>query len=480
MSFVSPEFLIFYAVALTFYFLLPFRFRWILLLIASYFFYTYWNSTLIVLIIASTSVDYIAGRLIARIPVENQLPRRLWLIASLTVNLGFLFTFKYYNFFITSASEALNYFNIDHSLTTLELILPVGISFYTFQSMAYTIDVYRGKIDSEKHFGIFALYISFFPQIIAGPIERAANLLPQFRQNHPFDYERVVLGLRLILWGFFKKVVIADRVAPYVNEVFANPDQYTGMPVIVAAIFFTIQIYCDFSAYSDIAIGTAKIMGFNLSINFKQPLLATTIQDFWRRWHITLMSWFTDYVYIPLGGGRVALWRILLNIMIVFAISGLWHGANWTFILWGTINGFFVALNRLWRQWGNSPSFPVPLAWAYTQIIVIVTFVIFRADTIDIASTLISNGFDLSAGFSTVMLPYENGLLDASLAFVLAWISIASLFLYDYIDSDRAIIREVERLPKVVRWAGYYGIVSLVYLSLIFGSVVEEFIYFQF
>lgn len=260
-------------------------------------------------------------------------------------NLGLLFLFKYFNFFSQSLQEILNLLKISIELPTLDLILPVGISFYTFQTLSYTFEVYRGNIKPEKTFGIFALFVSFFPQLVAGPIERPEHLLPQFRQKFNFDTERISSGLRLMLWGMFKKVVIADQLARLVNLVYNEPSSWHGLIVIAATYSFAIQIYCDFSGYSDIAIGAARVMGFDLRLNFKEPYLAQSIADFWRRWHISLSTWFRDYLYIPLGGNRVSQKRMYLNLMIVFIVSGLWHGANWTFVIWGALHGFYMVFS---------------------------------------------------------------------------------------------------------------------------------------
>jgi len=480
MSFASPEFVIFYAIAVAIYYITPFRFRWVLLLAASYFFYAYWNSKLIILILLSTSVDYVAARIIDGVPIEQIRSRRFWLAISVILNLSILFTFKYYNFFITSANELLHTFGFEQSLHTLQLILPVGISFYTFQSMAYTIDVYRGKIAAEKHFGIFALYISFFPQIIAGPIERASKLLPQFRQDHHFDYDQVILGLRIVLWGFFKKIVIADRLAPYVNVVYANPDSFDGLIVITASLFFIVQMYCDFSGYADIAIGTARIMGFKLSMNFRQPFLSPSITIFWQRWHITLLSWFMDYVYIPLGASRISPLRTFINIMIVFTISGLWHGANWTFVLYGAANGALIVIERIWRMWKGRPRLPRLILILQTMMIGALIVTLFRASSVEIAFSMMRSMFDLSNGFDNISIPFTNGVVGPNYTFLSVWVSIAILFIYDIWDSRSSVVVAVGKWPRVYRWTGYYALLILIYLAIVFGSVIEQFIYFQF
>ena len=293
-----------------------------------------------ILILAFTIlVDYFAG-----IAIENAegSRRRLFLIFSLIANIGVLAVFKYYNFLNQNLSFLLHGFALSNPLPYLSILLPIGLSFHTFQAMSYTIEVYRGHQKAERHFGIYSLYVMFYPQLVAGPIERPQNLLHQFREKFDFDYDRVVEALKLILWGFVKKLVIADRLAVYVNAVYNHPDQHTGITLLLATIFFAIQIYCDFSGYSDIAIGIAKVMGFKLMTNFNRPYFARNISEFWKRWHISLSTWFKDYLYISLGGNRVSIPRWYFNLLFVFLVSGLWHGANWTFIIWGALNGFYL------------------------------------------------------------------------------------------------------------------------------------------
>jgi len=298
MLFNSLHFLVFFPVVVIIYFLLPHRFRWILLLLSSYYFYMSWEPEYVLLIMVSTLIDYFAGLKIGE--TDDRVKRKKFLYASLIVNLGLLFTFKYFNFFSDNLRAFFDLISLPVDTPTLKLLLPVGISFYTFQTMSYSIDVYRGKIKPEKHLGIFAVYVSFFPQLVAGPIERAGNLLPQFFEKKDYNFERISGGLKLMIWGFFKKLVIADRVAVVVDQVFNNVTDYSGIPILLAVFFFSIQVYCDFSAYSDIAIGGAKIMGYDLMTNFRRPYFSRSIAEFWRRWHISLSTWFQDYVFTPL------------------------------------------------------------------------------------------------------------------------------------------------------------------------------------
>ena len=333
MLFNSVEFLLFFPIVVSLYLLIKHSQRWVLLLVASYYFYMAWKPEYILLIVASTFIDYFCGRKMGSI--EEKKKRRPYLYLSLLTNLGILFTFKYFDFFTDSLQGLSEYFHLPYESPALQLILPMGISFYTFQTMSYSVDIYQGKLKPEKHFGIFALFVSFFPQLVAGPIERASNLLPQFHKPFTFDRKKAVSGLQLMLWGMFKKVVVADRLAFLVNAVYDQPGEYEGFTLFLATIFFAFQIYCDFSGYSDIAIGAARILGFDLMKNFDTPYSARNVSEFWRRWHISLSTWFKDYVYIPLGGNRVVKWRWYYNLMITFLVSGLWHGANWTFVIWG-------------------------------------------------------------------------------------------------------------------------------------------------
>ncbi len=340
MLFNSLHFLIFFPIVVMLYFGMPARWRWGLLLVASYYFYGCWRVEYLSLIVLSTIIDYVAGIQIDK--AETKARKKLFLSFSLLTNLGLLFTFKYFNFFTDSVESVFSTFNILYHMPELRVLLPVGISFYTFQTLSYTIDVYKGRRSAERHFGIFAVYVSFFPQLVAGPIERSTNLLPQFHEKHSFSKERLYSGIRLMLWGFFKKVVVADRLAYYVDQVYNAPTTHSTSSLVIATYLFAYQIYCDFSGYSDIAIGSARVMGYDLMTNFKQPYFSRSIREFWKRWHISLSSWFQDYVYIGLGGNRVGKFRWYSNLMITFMVSGLWHGANWTFVVWGFLHGFYL------------------------------------------------------------------------------------------------------------------------------------------
>ncbi|MGL5904721.1 MAG: MBOAT family O-acyltransferase, partial [Cetobacterium sp.] len=336
MNFNSINFLAFYTVIVFLYFCISSKYRWILLLIGSYYFYACWNIQYTLLMLFSTVVTYVSG-----IVIENEKYKKKAVFMSFFINLIILFFFKYFNFFNNNLKSIFSIFGREYSISNLNILLPVGISFYTFQALSYTMDVYRGDIKPEKNFGKYALFVSYFPQLVAGPIERSTNLLPQLQKETRFKYENLKSGLLLILIGFFKKVVVADRAALLVNNVYSNLDNVPSISVIIASIFFSIQIYCDFSAYSDIARGTSRVLGIELMKNFDTPYYSKSIGEFWRRWHISLGTWFREYLYIPLGGSRVSTIKRYRNIMIVFSISGLWHGASWNFIIWGALHGFY-------------------------------------------------------------------------------------------------------------------------------------------
>lgn len=345
MNFNSFEFLIFLAIVLVLYFVLPHKFRWIILLIASYYFYMSWNATLVFLIFGTTLVSYMAALFMEK--TKNEKVKKLLLILTLAVCLGVLAFFKYANFFIGSVIDFLNLFKMNLDGFALNIILPVGISFYTFQTLSYVIDVYRGAYKAERHFGYYALFVSYFPQLVAGPIERCDNLLPQLKTEHKLNLEDMSAGLRIALCGFFFKCVVADYVGIYVNTAFSNLESANSLSIFLSGVLFNVQIYCDFAGYSEIARGVARMMGVKLMKNFERPFSATSYSELNRRWHISLNQWFTDYVYIPLGGGKKGLLRKCLNILIVFALSGLWHGASWTYVIWGLYAAFFVILESI-------------------------------------------------------------------------------------------------------------------------------------
>lgn len=440
MTFNSWEFLLFYPIVALLYFLLPKRAKWPMLLLASYFFYACYQADLIFLIVGTTLVSFIASHVIER--TEKAWARRLSLTVTLVVCFGVLFFYKYFNFLSGSVSGIIEALGGTPSRVELDLILPVGISFYTFQTLSYVIDVYRGDVKAEKNFFFYALFVSFFPQLVAGPIERPGNLIPQLRESHKFTKEGFVKGSKHMLVGFFKKICVADLISVYVNAVYNSPENATALGVIIATSLFAVQIYCDFSGYTDIAIGCARIMGIRLMKNFDHPYTAQTIKEFWSRWHISLSTWFKDYLYFPLGGSRCKKPRHLMNLMIVFLVSGLWHGAAWTFVVWGAIHGIYQVIgtltikqrNRLLNKIGLSES---SLGVKITRRIVtfiLVTFawLFFRANSIADAvlllkalafewggtsGTLSAMGLDLTAILTTVLAILTLVLIDRLLTY---------------------------------------------------------------
>ena len=481
MLFNSLQYLIFFPTVVAIYFLTPSKFRWIPLLISSYYFYMAWKPVYIILIVTTTLINYLAGLGIGK--TNDRSKQKTYLFLALISSFSILFVFKYLNFFSDSAKTLLEYFNIPIYLPYFRLLLPMGISFYTFQTLSYSIDVYRGTIKPEKHFGIFSLYVTFFPQLVAGPIERSDNLLPQFREKHTFDYTLATDGLKLIAWGLFKKVVIADRIAILVNQVYNNVHDYTGFPLILATIFFAFQIYCDFSGYSDIAIGSAQIMGFRLMENFRRPYYSRSISEFWKRWHISLSTWFKDYVYIPLGGNRVVKWRWYYNLFITFLISGLWHGASWTFVAWGAIHGFYHIFS-IWTAGIREKIVKaikldqVPLFYKSIQIIITFTLVcfgwiFFRANNLSDAIYIITHIFD-NIG---TKVPLTTLGLD-SFQLKVAFASIAFMELVHLIQEKKSIREFISTKPIWIRWSLYYILILWIILLGSFGS--QEFIYFQF
>ncbi len=396
MIFNSFHFIYFFIIITSLYFALPHRQRWLLLLLSSCYFYMAFVPIYILILGFTIVVDYFAG-----IYIENAhgKRRKLFLIYSLVANIGILCIFKYYNFINTNFSYLLHGFGVSNPIPYLSILLPIGLSFHTFQAMSYTIEVYRGNQKAERHFGIYALYVMFFPQLVTGPIERPQNLLHQFREKHHFDNNRVFEGLKLMIWGLFKKLVIADRLGIYVNGAYNYVDQQDGMTLLLATIFFSFQVYCDFSGYSDIAIGTAKVLGFDLMTNFRRPIFAKSTGEFWKRWHISLSTWFKDYLYFPMGGNKGSVPRWYFNLMVVFLISGLWHGANWTYIIWGGINGFylvFAIMTKKYREKFNTLTGikKLPRLHQFFQILItflLITFsrIFFRSQTVEDAFTVI-------------------------------------------------------------------------------------------
>lgn len=486
MLFNSVEFIVFFIIVTTLYFLLPHKFRWFHLLIASCLFYMAFIPVYILILFVTIAIDYVAGIMIENAEGKK---RRGLLVVSILVNVGMLGVFKYYNFFIDNINFLIDTAGATSKLPLMGIILPLGLSFHTFQAMSYTIEVYRGHQKAERHLGIYALYVMFYPQLVAGPIERPQNLLHQFHEKHHFRYEDVTNGLKLMLWGLFKKIVIADRLSVFTDQVYNDVHNQSALSITIAAVFFSFQIFCDFSGYSDIAIGSAQVMGFKLMTNFDRPYSAKSISEFWSRWHISLSTWFKDYLYISLGGNRVPVPRWYFNLFIVFLVSGFWHGASWNFIIWGALHGFYLIFalvsqkprKYLWEVTGL-----VKIEWLYnfvqkstTFVLVTIAWVFFRAETfgkaIHILRRIPACVGDIKAIISKGVIPYapvQIKLIAASFFWILVLETI------HFLQRKNNILMLVNNRPMAARWAIYYIAIG----CIIFFGVFEQkqFIYFQF
>lgn len=446
---------------------------------ASYLFYGWWDWRFLSLILFSSLVDYLVG--VALHSQKEETKRKGLLSISILVNLLFLGFFKYYNFFLENFVLAFSFFGSDIKVNSLNIILPVGISFYTFQTMSYSIDVYRGNLKPTKDFIAFSAFVSFFPQLVAGPIERATHLLPQFYTRRTFDYAKSVDGLRQIVWGLFKKIVIADNSAEYANLIFNNSSEYSGSTLVLGAIFFTFQIYGDFSGYSDIAIGTSRLFGFDLMQNFKFPYFSRDIAEFWRRWHISLSTWFRDYVYIPLGGSQGGVWKKVRNTFIIFILSGFWHGANWTFIAWGTLNAIYflplLLMNKNRSHLGGiGESSYLPTLKEFLQILLtfsltVFAWIFFRANDINHATDFITRIFT-PALFS---IPVFQGRGSAFITLVLIFVFISTEWFGR--EGRHALEKLGLNWKRPIRYMMYYMIIFAIFW---FGGKEQQFIYFQF
>jgi D-alanyl-lipoteichoic acid acyltransferase DltB (MBOAT superfamily) len=472
MRFNSFDYLFFAVIVISLFFALPYKLRRFWLLAASLFFYMYWSPIFILLILYSTTIDYFVARRLSR--TGDSKARRGLLALSYVTNFGALFLFKYYDFFMASWASVTHSLGLPVQPPLLHLILPVGISFYTFEAISYTTDVYRRSYPAEMSYPRLLLFITFFPKLIAGPIERAWHLIPQFERDTRFEYVRVREGLAKILWGLFKKIVIADRLAIYVDAVYNHADHHVGSTLLLATLFFAFQIYCDFSAYSDIAIGTSQIMGYDLLRNFRRPYFATSIADFWGRWHISLSTWFRDYVYIPLGGNRHGFWKTNQNIFTVFLVSGIWHGANWTFVLWGIWHGAFLLLQNVWNRFVPTVVPPGPskrwLQSIGTFPIVLLSWVLFRANNVADAGHVyreIFTHFDRAHFFAGNLKHLAYG-----------FTGIAILLAVELWTETGGYRRIWLPQAKPARWLAYAGLTVLIVLVGVFDG--GQFIYFQF
>ncbi len=493
MLFNSLHFFIFFPLVAIIYFLLPYRYRWFFLLAVSCYFYMVFVPAYILILAATIVIDYIAG-----IYIENSKGKRrkLYLIISIISNVGFLAFFKYFNFLAINLTDFSRLIHWNYSVPLLNIILPIGLSFHTFQAMSYTIEVYRGNQKAERNFGIYALYVMFFPQLVAGPIERPQHLLHQFYEQHDFDYKRIVNGLRLIAWGLFKKVIIADRLALVVNQVYNHAHTYSGPSLIMATIFFTYQLYCDFSGYTDIARGSAEVLGFRLMENFKLPYYAKSIPEFWRRWHISLFSWFRDYVYTPMayklrGYGRTG---IYFGLMVTFLISGLWHGANWTYVFWGALHGCYLILSAVTSKLRSKivklfrlnlvPKLHGLIQVLSTLLLWIISLVLFRANSLNDAIYIYKHMFVGVGVFIKNLSPASfNQLASLGVDFqkpeiLIGIVAVIILEIVQWLARNQTVPELVDKAPWWIRWPAYYGLMLAFLLYGFFGAA--QFIYFQF
>ena len=486
MLFNSMQFVIFFPIAVLLYFLIPHKFRYLWLLLISYYYYMCWNPKYALLLLLSTFITYVSGIIIGKNSLS--LTSKKWCVGiSFFLNLVILFFFKYFSFVLESVENLCSRFDISYSKPAFDILLPVGISFYIFQALSYTMDVYRKEIPPERNFLKYALFVSFFPQLVAGPIERSKNLLNQFDEKHYFEYNRVRDGLIKMLWGFFLKLVIAGRLAITVDLIYGNYADCTGYQLVLGTFAFALQIYCDFASYSIIAIGSAKVMGFSLMENFKQPFFADSCGDLWRRWHISLNTWFRDYLYIPLGGSRKGKARKYVNLMIVFLTSGLWHGANWTYVIWGGLSGLFQILGAELsgvRKWLMKIMHMNPNGKLRKGLSILSTFclfnfslIFFRSNTVNDAFRIVTKIFTdfqfhsiLTTSFFNLGLGVQNFLF---LAFALI-----ILFIVDYQKETGNALAKLTSKKWYIRWGFYYLMIGSILLSANLGSA--EFIYFQF
>ena len=470
MLFNSLKFLLFFPLVCMVYFAIRgTRWRNAFLLLASYFFYMNWKPVYALLILSSTLITYFCGLLLDR--PGSQKFKKLILAASIVLNIGLLVIFKYHGMINEVVTAFLGVAGLHWRLPNFDVLLPVGISFYTFQAVGYAIDVYRGTVKAERNFVTYAVFVSFFPQLVAGPIERAGSLLPQFREKHSFNYHNVVEGVRQMLWGFFMKLCVADVLAEYVDAVYNNVSQHNGASMLIATVLFAFQIYCDFGGYSNIAIGAARVMNFRLMENFRTPYLSADIGEFWKRWHISLSSWFKDYLYIPLGGSRVGKGRHIANLMVTFVVSGLWHGANWTFLVWGVVHGVYQSVAVFWhRLFGNGVGknrVSRLLGIVVCFLLVDFAWIFFRANTMSDAVSIVSKIFT----------DFGKPYIDVS-SLTVGCASLCLLAIKDFSDTFGCKIHALHSSHIIVRYASF---IFLVCYILLFGSLSGgQFIYFQF
>ncbi len=488
MLFNSFSFATFFPTVTILYFLIPHKYRWSLLLTASCVFYMAFIPIYVLVLALTIVIDYAAALFIEK--AEGKKKKR-FLIVSIVSTCSVLFVFKYFNFFNANLTQLARFLHWNYSLESLSLILPLGLSFHTFQSLSYVIEVYRGNFKAEHHFGIYALYVMFYPQLVAGPIERPGNLIHQFYEEHAYDDQRVMNGLKLMVWGLFKKMVIADRLTILVDQIYGNPTQYAGVPLIAASLLFAYQVYCDFSGYSDIAIGAAQVMGFRLVDNFNKPFFyATSTADLWRRWHMSLMSWFRDYVYAPLGRNRKGKWRGYFNIFLVFTLCGLWHGSKWGLILWGAMNGFYIIFSAWTRglrkrlvQWvglDRFPAFHKVLKATMTFLLFCFGAPLFRAENLSDAYYIVTHFLTGLGSAAGIQMSFKSlyGLNLGKYELMVALISIGFMEFIQKIETRGGMRHLLSEKPTWIRWPIYY---MLLLFLILFGEYNDQaFIYFQF
>lgn len=469
MLFNSFQFLLFFPLTVLIYFILPVRFRWIFLLVSSYYFYMNWKPVYALLIFASTLITWGCGILISKnSKIEN---KKIYLVLSLLINFSILFIYKYFNFINESIFNVLEILNLRWTVPNLDVLLPVGLSFYTFQAVGYTIDIYRGELKPEQSLGKYALFVSFFPQLVAGPIERSKNLLPQFHEVKEFKIENFKSGISLMIWGYFMKVVISDRIRMYVDLSYNNIDMHNGSTLLFATILFSFQIYCDFAGYSNIAIGAAKIMGFDLMTNFKRPYFSTNISEFWHRWHISLSTWFRDYLYIPLGGNRVSKIRSYFNVFITLLVSGIWHGANWTFVIWGALHGLYLIVQKLLKfdkHFMRGFSFKKIIFIVFNFLLVVIAWIFFRANNVGEAIIIIRKVFTNHGNLHIEGTTFIYGLIGLSVLFVRE-------IREEFLPNRRKVLESKDVIISS------FSLAILVIMIIAFGVFNGgQFIYFQF
>lgn len=488
MMFNSMQFAIFFPVAVLFYFLIPYKARNMWLLLLSYIYYMCWRPEYALLMLASTVITYLSGLVIARGQEKGSAGiKKAAVSLSFILNIGILAFFKYYSFAAESLRGVCDALGIKCTIPAFDILLPVGISFYIFQALSYTMDVYRGEIASEKNFFKYALFVSFFPQLVAGPIERSKNLLKQFDEKHDFEYARVREGLLRMLWGFFMKLVLAQRLSIAADLIYGAAEDCSGYQLLLGTVIFAFQIYCDFASYSEIAIGAARVLGFSLMENFRQPFFAMSCKELWNRWHISLNTWFRDYLYFPLGGSKKGAVRKYINLMIVFLVSGLWHGAAWTYVIWGGLSGLFQVLGELLAPVRRAAFDGIGLkkggvlhrllSTACTFLLFCASLVFFRSESLGQAFMIVRKLF-LGFGFDTILTTSPLSLGLGGYHLMLLAVGLIILFLVDLYREQGHTLGELFAGRRFVRWGFYYLLVTLILLSANFGA--EEFIYFQF